>query len=790
MRLAWEAQKNAAITANLPNPGEFATNNFITGANGLQYNPFNVANPIDTNGNLKAGAELLWNTDWNKELGEDNSIRKNVGVGVSGGSDKLRYYFSGDYLQQNGYVINSDFKRITARLNTEFELSNWLTTGLNMTVSSSNQNYPTQAGTAFRNAIGFARGISSIYPLYMRNDKGELILDGLGNPQYDFGNSIPGRTLNHNRPAAKTFNAVAVQVLDKILNDRLQTSMSTFGEVKFTDYLKFRSNIGVDRYVLSALTYNNPLYGDAAPVKGRVTRRRDLITSYTWTNSLNFQKSFGSHNIGAMVSSEAYDYKQENLSATRITFPAPGIYEITAGAIAEGSTSSTNRHRIESYLGRLTYSFNNKYFLEGTLRRDGSSRFNLDKRWGTFYSVGGSWVISGENFMSNVSAVNLLKLRASYGEVGNEAILFTGTTTPNYFPYLSDFSTGWNDLANPGVVLTSVTNKDVTWEKLGTYNVGLDFALLKNRLSGSVEYFYKNTFDLLFARPMPPSTGFTTVDENIGKMTNRGIEVVLNSKNINNKNFTWETNFNIGTVTNEVTQLPKDQEKILANPFQVTVGKSLKEFFIIEWAGVNPTTGEPQWYKDEIVGGVPTGKKLLTNNNSEATRYYFGTAIPKITGGFSNSFSYKFLDFSFLFNFAFGAKILDADYIGLMHGMSSVGSQLHTDILNRWQKPGDFTDVPKLSFKNYIYGTPSTRHLFSGDYVRLRNVTLGISLPKSIMQKQNVAKSLRFYVQADNYFTWLKDAKEGMDPEQGIDGQTNASSSVLKTMSVGLNVGF
>jgi hypothetical protein len=271
-------------------------------------------------------------------------------------------------------------------------------------------------------------------------------------------------------------------------------------------------------------------------------------------------------------------------------------------------------------------------------------------------------------------------------------------------------------------------------------------------------------------------------------MKNYGLELELNSKNIQKKDFSWGTNFNIASLTNKITKLP--QEKILDGQFQLEVGKSIRELFIYEWAGVDPTNGDPLWYKDEVVNGVPTGKKITTNTNSSATRYYFGSALPKLTGGLSNNFAYKFLDLSFLFNFAFGGKVLDADYIGLMHGMGSVGSQLHTDILRRWQKPGDITDVPKLSFKNNVYGSYSTEFMFSGDYIRLRNVTLGFTLPKSIIDRQNVAKNFRFYVQADNYWTWMRDAKKGLDPEIGLNGYANGSSSALKTFSVGLNVGF
>ena len=781
MRLAWEAQRNTAVGLGLNNPGTYATNNLITGTNGVQYNPYSVPNPIDTNGNLVPGAELLWETDWNKELRQDPSLRRNVGVNIGGGSDKVRYFLSADYLQQNGYIIHSNFKRITARLNMDAELRPWLTTGLNMSVSSSDQNYPTQTGGAARNAISFPRGIASIYPLYMRDEQGNLLLDANGQPQFDFGNAITGRTFNQNRPASPNFNAVAVQILDRIQNDRIQASMNTFTEVRFTDFLRFRTQFGIDRYTLSGLTYNNPLYGDAATAstRGRVTRSRNLTNSWTWNNMLNFQKSFGVHNVGAMVSSEAYDFNQENLSATRTNFPAPGIYEITAGATAEGSTSSTNQNRLESYLGRVTYNYDNRYFLEGTIRRDGSTRFAPENRWGTFFSVGGSWVISGENFMQSMGFINLLKLRASYGEVGNEALT-------SYFPYLSTFSSGWNDLGNPGVVLGGIGNPDIRWEKLGTYNVGLDFSVLSNKINGSVEYFNKNTFDLLFPRPLPPSSGFDDIDENIGSLKNSGIEVTLNTRNITKKNFSWETSFNFATLKNEITKLP--QEKIVSGSFQLEVGKSLNEFYIYEWAGVNTETGLPQWYKDEIVNGQATGKKEIVNENSQATRYYFGSALPKVTGGLNNTFTYRMFDLSFLFNFAFGGKVLDTDYIGLMHGFGFVGGQLHTDILDRWQKPGDVTNVPLLSFKNYIYGSPSTRQLFSGDYARLRNITLGFTLPASVAQRQQVVRNLRVYVQADNYLTWVRDAKKGMDPQRSFAGTSDWSYTPFRTITFGINL--
>jgi TonB-linked SusC/RagA family outer membrane protein len=777
MKLSWEALKNQAVDQGIANPGQYATDNLI---GTLKYNPYNVAKPIDVNGNLVSGAQLQWNTDWSKEIQNDNMLRKNVGLNIAGGSDKLRYFLSGDYLNQDGYVIKSNFKRISARLNVDADLRKWLTVGLKSSVSSSNQNYPDQSGTAFRNAVQFGRMLSSIYPLYQRGENGELLLDANGNPMYDYGFSAAGRTVNVARPVAQGANAIAIQMLDKTLYERLLSSINTYGEVKLAKDLKFRSSFGIDRYVFTGSTYQNPLYGDAASIRGRVGKERDLTTSWTWNNMLTYEKKFGDHTIGAMASSEAYDYKYEFFNAQKTGFPAPDLTELGPGSTLETINSYTNRTRLVSYLGRATYNYRNKYFLEATLRRDGSSRFLDDKRWGTFYAVGGSWLIT-QDFLKNVKFLDQLKLRASYGEVGNNALA-------SYFPYLSAYSTGYNDLTNPGTFLTGLGNESVTWEKLGTYNIGLDFSFLKNRINGSIDYYNKKTFDLLFRRPLPGSSGITGVDENIGEVTNKGVELNLNTRNIVGKNFTWETNFNLATVKNTITKLP--QQFINSGAFRLEVGQSLNSFFIYEWAGVDAQTGKPMWYADEKdASGNLTGKKITVNGISTATKYYAGTALPKVTGGLSNNFTYKSFDVSVLLNYAFGGKILDADYIGLMHGMSNVGYQLHTDILNRWQNPGDITDVPRLSLKQSDYGNPSTRHLVSGDYVRLRNVTLGFNLPSSLIGKQDVVKSLRLYVQGDNMLTWTK-GKQGLDPEVNITGQTGQSSSALKTFSVGLNVGF
>lgn len=780
MKLAWEAQKNYAVGLGIANPGQYATTNLITGtANtfGLKYNPYNVANPIDANGNLVPGASLLWDTDWGKEGSNDAIRRKNVGLNINGGSDKFRYFLSTDYLDQDGAVKNSNYNRITTRFNGDANLRSWLKVGLNSSLAASKSNNPSQSGSAFSNAVQFARIVSSIYPLYRRDNNGALVLDAAGQPIYDFGGSVAGQAFNSGRPAAANMNAVALQQLDRNTSEGIQSSLNAYAEVAFTDYLKFKSNVGIDRNVTSLLTYNNPLLGDAAPVGGRVRRDRNLLTNWTWNNMLSFDKTFGKHRIGAIASTEAYDYKSETLAAGTTGFPAPGLYEVSPGSTKETASSGTVRRRIESYFSRVSYNYDSKYYLEGSIRRDGSTRFASDKRWGTFFAVGGSYVISNENFMAGQKVFDYLKLRASYGEIGNEGLTSS-------FPYINSFSTGYNDLTNPGVYLTTLGNPDITWEKQGTFNVGLDFAVLKNRISASVEYYNKNTFDLLFSRPLPSSSGFTAIDDNIGKIKNSGFEFTIDSKNLTGA-FKWSTNLNLATLKNRITALP--QSFIISGTKRLEVGVPLYDFYTYEWAGVNPDNGKPQWYADDPNN---PGGTIIVNAIATARRSLQGSALPKLTGGITNTFEYKGIDLSVLFNFSMGGKILDSDYISLMHGFSSVGGALSTDILNRWTTPGQITDVPALKFGNSDYGNASTRHLFDGDYLRLRNVTLGYTLPQSVVSKtKNVVKSMRFYVQGDNFLTFSK-LKQGADPETSIDGVTSQSSASFKTFTFGLNVGF
>ncbi|WP_266366681.1 SusC/RagA family TonB-linked outer membrane protein [Tellurirhabdus rosea] len=782
--LGWEALRNEAQIAKLPNPEQYATDNLV---DEMRYNPFGIAKPVGLDGKLVAGTPLLWNTDWEKELTNQNAARREVGVNISGGTDKLRYFLSSGYLNQDGYLITSNFDRINTRLNLTSDVRDWLQVGLRSQFVFSNQNSPDQGGTSYSNVVQYIRNMSSIYPVYQRDDQGQVILDEAGQPIWDFGRPNADRAVNVGRNTLQPSNLLASTLLDDRDRRRFTSSINAFAEVRPFEGFRLKTTFGLDRYTLNQMDYENPKFGNGESVNGRLFRRNDLTTSWTWNNMAAYTKEFNGHMIDVMASIEAYNFQFERLDAQKSGFPFGGLKEFNSGAKLEDISGYTDRERILSYLSRAVYSFRDKYFLEGTVRWDGSSRFSPEgnRRWGFFPSLGASWVISEEPFMKAISPISFLKARASYGSLGNNNL-------NSYFPYQSLYGTGYNDLEYSGIYFTRLANPAISWEKQAAFNAGVDFGLFQDRIRGNVEYYQKNTFDLLFSRPLVLSSGIPAVDENVGNLRNSGVEFSINTVNVKTKDLTWETGFNITTVKNRITKLPAGQEKIRTGSFQREVGKSVYEFYIPTYAGVDAQTGDPLWYKDVLdANGNPTGERTTVNQYANASFYYQGSAIPTWLGGLSSKLTYKNFDLSILFNFSGGNKILDSDYQGLMHGLSGgMGDQMHTDILNRWQKPGDNTDVPRLNRNSTDITSTSSRFLFSGDYARLRNVTLGynVNLPVKFI------KAARVYVQADNYLTLTK-AKKGLDPETANasrvpNGTTNNNSSLFKTLSGGINFTF
>jgi TonB-linked SusC/RagA family outer membrane protein len=776
MTYQWEAIRNSNQYEGGQDPitaGTNASNNLVLG---LGYNPYgpSVPNPVDANGNLVT-SNKLWETDWEELMFNDNAQRTEYGLTASGGTENSTYFLSANYLDQEGSVIESDFERITTRLNVNTDVNNWLDLGFSSAYSTQKQNRPTQSGSGYQSAVQWTQIASSIYPVNRRDENGEYILDGFGNTIFDYGDNP--QVVNGVRPVFEGENAYGSLFNYDNLNRRHQFNANGFINIKFADYLSFKSTIGYEQYTFDGFQYIHNEFGYAANAGGRVSQDRDITRTTNFTNALNFNKTFGAnHNVSANLIQEAYKLNYSTMNAQGIGF-LPNVQVLNGSTTPESVGGAIFEQRIESYLARVAYNYDNKYFVEGSWRTDSSSQFSPETREGEFFSVGGSWIISKENFMQNASFINYLKLRGSYGELGNNNV--------GYFPYTNNFDTGWNELGNTGVLVVDLNDPRLTWETTAQSNVGLDFRVLENRLKGTVEYYNKESVDLVYDQPLPPSTGFEDITTNIGSLNNSGVEVSLEGSIIQKDDFTWNAGFNVSFDRNEITELTQDE--FINGTKLWKEGNSLYQFYVREYAGVDPSNGDALWYKDILdVDGEPTGVKEVTNDYATATRYETGKeSIPDFMGGFNTNVRFKNFDLSLLFNFSFGAYIYDSTYASLMNGFENLGRAASPDLATRWQNPGDITYIPRLSNASNDFNATSDRFLFQNDYIRLKALNIGYNFDKDLIAKAGLS-GVRIYFQGDNLFTYQ--SHEGIDPEQSFAGTTNSRSFNQRIMSLGFNI--
>jgi TonB-linked SusC/RagA family outer membrane protein len=633
--------------------------------------------------------------------------------------------------------------------------------------------------------------MSSVYPIYARDDSGRVIKDLQGRPTYDYGYPLPNRDYNVGRPVLQLANAVGTVALDNWTYDRLLTDLNVYAQVNFTKNLYYKTSFGINRSNVDQLNYQNKDFGDAASVGGRTYKEQNLTTSWTFNNMIGYENRFGDHHIDAIASYEAYKYLYSSLYGSKTGLAFSGAQQPIGGAVAEQFDGYTVANTLVSILGRLRYDYRGKYFGEFTIRRDGSSNFAPGNRYGVFPAGGLSWLISKEDFLNGNQTLNFLKLRASYGAVGNNALL-DGSGFRTYFPYLSTFAYGYNNINDPGVYLSQLANPQIQWEKQLSANAGIDFELFKSRLTGSVDFFTKNSQHLILNQPLSPSVGFGSYISNIGKVRNQGIELNLNYAILKSRDINWDVNLNVTYLQNKIIELLPGVDTFASKgAFRNVVGKSIYEYYLPVWAGVDPATGGGLWWVDERDNnGNLTGKQVKSTNYSEAlnSQKWVGSGIPKYTGGFSTRVNYKGIDLSVLFNYALGGKYYDNNYAGLMHGTyNGFGAQLSTDELRRWQKAGDVTDVPFLDYGNNDEEQLSTRFLYSGNYLRLRNITLGYTIHADKWQK--AVKDARIYIQADNILT-VSGLKQGSDPEAALNGYASGNAFPFKTFSAGINLTF
>ncbi|PRY10683.1 TonB-linked SusC/RagA family outer membrane protein [Pontibacter ummariensis] len=783
--LMWEAMRNSYAASTNPatklpyTPAEAAAaaSKNIAGPNGLVYNPFNVAGDqvIDpATGKLNPSARLLYEDNWSDVLFQD-ATRNDLNVSISGGAENSDYYISAGYINEDGIAKFSDYDRFNSRVKLNTAVSKAVKAGMNISATLSNSNGNFADGTATANPFYFSRYMGPIYPVWQRDGEGAFVIDpATGERALDWG--VPGQM--GSRPYAGNSNLLGSLGLDERSTRRSEATANAYLEAKFLKNFTFKTTLGGNYYNGLGTTFQNSLFGDAANVAGRSTKSDTRQISYTFNQVLSWNKQFGSHSISALAGHENYSLESRFMSATRTGFPFPGTSELAPAATAGASTSYTDEHKLEGFFSQVSYSFADKYLLSGSFRRDGSSRFFTDSRWGNFYSIGAGWRISEENFF-NAEWVDELKLKGSYGEQGNEDV-------ENYYAWQGLYGLGWNNVNAPGSIVSSLPNTNLQWEKNASFNVGADFSLF-NKVQGTIEYFERTSDNLLFEVPLPTSTGIKSIWDNVGTMKNYGWEAQLGYNAISTSDFDWRVDLNLTSYKNKITKLP--QEEIVNGTKKLMVGHSVYDFWLREYAGVDPANGDALYYKDVLdADGEPTGERTTTNVYNEGTYYYHGSAIPKLVGGVTNAFRYKGLDLSVLLTFQSGGKFYDANYANLMH-RGSYGTHWSKDILNRWQSeenPGD-GKTPRL--QNGISGQDgaSTRWLFDASYLTVKNINIGYTLPKSLTGKLGGA-TLRVFGAVDNAVILTKN--EGMDPQRSFNGTSDYTYPIYRTATVGLNANF
>ncbi|MDC1106640.1 TonB-dependent receptor [Prolixibacteraceae bacterium] len=791
----WFGLRNGSILKDLeggkaPNfkaAGEYASANLIKKGDELQtaYNAYDIpdgelVDPIT--GKINPNAKLLYQDNWGDELFKTGN-RSEYNVSISGGNEKSKYFASFGYLNDEGYNVGSKFERYSSRFKYNRDLADWVNTAFNMSYSRSNQNFPTSKGSSYINGFSWTRNIAPIYPVYERDDEGGYVYDSQKNRKFDFGEG-------KGRPYGSGMNPVASQLLDKKINVRDAITMGNITKVDLFKGLTFTNTFNYNIFLRNYKSFTNPIYGSGAEYNGSLAnydyRTRSMNTSQLFQYKTDLAEGL---KLDAMVGHEIYDYELERTYAYKRNLFLPDEMVFDNFISVQNATGYIKNERIEGYLSRLNLEYNDKYYLSASVRRDGSSRFSKENRWGTFWSVGGTWRISEENFLKNTSWLTSMKLRASYGTQGNQSLL----DPDGYSLYYADRDTYTVGKSGDDISLTLKTkgNKELTWEVNNTFSTALEYGLFDNKINGTIEYFNRVTKDLLYNEKQPGSSGLSYIPKNIGDMKNEGIEMDVNIRLLSRKKFNWTIGLNGTYIKNTILKLPAFYagDGIRSGNYIMKEGESYRTFYLPKSAGVDPVTGKALFYKkDSKENKIAVDNKgdFVTTDEVDGL-YYENTkqsALPDFEGGINTTINFCGFDFSALLTYQLGGKMLDYSYNSLL-GFRR-GDNFHRDIMQSWTPENKNSTMPIFA-EGYRDGTTMTTNtLISSNYFALRNITLGYTLPNHIVQKANI-QNLRVFVVADNF--WLKSEREGMDPRQST-GSSNNNYSPIKSFSVGLNLNF
>lgn len=786
----------------------------------LGYNVYTVPkgqNLIGTNGKLNPNATLGRSYKFNGEtyymqpdnwtdLAYRNALRQEYNVSVNGGNERSSFYASIGYLNEDGIIEYSGYQRLTARAKADYKVKKWLKVGFNAgytnSKTTSNPNLSDEYGST--NLFYYTSMMAPIYPAYVRviGADGQPVIrtDANGNPQYDYG--VASTNYGVARPFLATGNPLGSNHYNKVYNGGHQFNGNFTVDADITPWLRANITTTAILGVTTSSDYQNGLYGPKAGVNGQLSKSTTVALRTNNIQSLTFYKSWGKHDVNVMAGHEYYNTDSKYLFAEAQGLYTPLVQEIAAAATKlQTSDSYTTRYNVEGFFTSAQYNFDYKYYVSASYRRDASSRFSKvnGNWWGDFWSVGGAWIINRESFMSGTSNwIDMLKLKASIGQQGNDSTAsFAYTDTYN-------LTKATETTMSPSIRLLG--NEDITWETTTNANIGLEFGLFGNRLSGSLDVYNKKTTDLLFWISIPESAGTRGYYGNIGDIANTGVELTLNAGLVRTKNVGLDLSANFSHNSSKILSLPEqkiaDNGGFYEDSRWYRVGGPLNNYMTYSYAGVNDK-GEAQYYYDPDLSpaggkvennitnkpGAVRSDEYVTTEQGEASRYELGTTMPDLFGGFSFNLRLWDFDLSATFDYQLGGKIMDSRYRSLMTPPSSTansGAAFHKDYVNSWSAGNQDSDIPRWQFGDRYSTLTSDRFLTSASYLNFQSFAVGYNVPSKLFKNKTRA---RVYVAGENLMFWS--ARKGLDPRYSFtSGNSLNVYSPVRTISGGVQLTF
>nr|WP_315032529.1 SusC/RagA family TonB-linked outer membrane protein [uncultured Chryseobacterium sp.] len=759
----------------------------LSALNKLGYNAYNVpfAQLIGNDGSFNPEAKLLYQDNWKKLLFKPG-LRREATVGINANGDQVKSYTSLNYLDDKGYLISSGFERFGIRSNVDYNITSKLKLITALSYTYSKQDFGETSG--FSNPFQFARNIAPFYPVFLRDDNYQRLYDSYGNAVYDYGDGSGPNGAS--RSYAVFENPVGNLQKDKSQTTSNVTNINLGLNYEIIKGLDFTYNFGGYLENTRNLQFGNKDGGTSSSVGGTITKGSQFRYTLNHQQLLTYQKKLDKHNFNILIGHELNKIKNEGISGTKQQLLLPNSLSFDNAVKIIDLSGSGYEYAVEGYFSRLLYNYDNKYFFNANIRRDGSSVFSPESRWGNFYGLGAAWNVAKEDFLKDNNVVNALKLKVSYGQQGNDNIL-VDSTTRDYYAYQDIY--GINNFGDdkPVLSLKKQGNKDLKWETSKNLNAGFEASFFQNRLTVNADYFERKVSDMIYTLPLPPSIAGSYVKYgNIGDMTNKGIQANINVDILRKDDIQWSFYANATHYKNTITKLPAEQRGtgLVTGLFILTEGGDRYTYFLKEFAGVNPENGDALWYKTSINPTTQQEEKTITNNYKEATDYNTGkSAIPKVYGGFGTDITYKRLNLSVNFAYQFGGYGYDDIYRSLFHS-DTYGSNYSTDLDKTWTPENTNAALPRVDLTSTNQNGNSTLYLIKSDYISLQDVTLSYQLSETFA-KQAGLSGLKIYLTGNNLYLWSK--RKGYDPRASLTGVSDAYRySLLSSVSLGFKLTF